>query len=206
MKPGTRPVLAVVRGGQLEGLISLADIRAIMEEEGLAEAVIASDIMTRDLCTVFEDDTLYAALEEFKRFHHDVIPVLSRGAGRQWLGMLTRQRVYEAVRKQIADVQRSVLSEHAGLAMIHHEGQIAELMLGVAPTHKDRMQRMPVPLQAVGRSLREADFARRFGAQVIAIEDEKGEILCPPDIDIPLRPDYELIAIVFAGPGEAPPT
>jgi Trk K+ transport system NAD-binding subunit len=120
--------------------------------------------------------------------------------------MLTRQRVYEAVRKQIADVQRSVLSEHAGLAMIHHEGQIAELMLGVAPTHKDRMQRMPVPLQAVGRSLREADFARRFGAQVIAIEDEKGEILCPPDIDIPLRPDYELIAIVFAGPGEAPPT
>ncbi len=206
MKSGTRPVVAVVREGQLEGLISLADIRAITGEDGLAEALIASDIMTRELCTVYDDDTLYAALEEFKRFHHDVIPVLSRGPRSQWLGMLTRQRVYEAVRNQIADVQQSVLTEHAGLAMIHHEGQIAELMLGVAPMHKDRIQRMPVPLQAVGQSLREADFARRFGAQVVGIQDEKGEIHCPPDIDKPLRPDYELIAIVFAASGEAPPT
>ena len=45
LRPGTS-LFAVVEGGRLLGLVSVADLRRIMEEPGLAEVVIAADIMT----------------------------------------------------------------------------------------------------------------------------------------------------------------
>jgi len=45
--------------------------------------------------------------------------------------------------------------------------------------------------------LRQADFAQRFGAQVIAIEYPDGTVQSPPDIDAPLRHDQTLVTIVF---------
>jgi len=68
--------------------------------------------------------------------------------------------------------------------------------MGVAPTKTDLVQRLLVPLQAVGKSLREADFRRNFQAQVIAIEEPDGTLVCPPPLDEPLRTDQRLLAIV----------
>lgn len=51
-------------------------------------------------------------------------------------------------------------------------------------------------LQAVGKSLRKADFRRQFGAQVIGIEQPDGSIQCPPDPNAPLRTSQRLVAIV----------
>lgn len=195
--PGTRPVFAVLNGSALAGLISVPDIRRIMEEPVLAESLIASDIMTEELDTVYPADNLYQALEAFRRNHHNVLPVISRDGRRRWLGMLTRQAVFEALRRQIAERQVSVLREHAGLSAIDQEGQMQQLLMAVSPARTDRIQRLLVPLQAVGQSLRAADFRRRFGVQVIAIEMADGSVQCPPELDAPLRTDQRLLAVVW---------
>lgn len=195
IKPGTRPVFAVVDNGQLVGLISLSDIHRIMDEPGLAEAIIAADLMTERLSVVCPDDDLYHAMEIFRRGNHNVLPVVERDTDR-WLGMLTRQTVYDTVRHDIEETQKLMLREHAGLMAIGQEGQLQQLVMGVAPARTDLVQRLLVPLQAVGKSLREADFRRNFKAQVIAIEQPDGTVVCPPPLDEPLRTDQRLLAIV----------
>lgn len=199
IQPGTRPVFAVVRDHRLVGLISVADIRRIMNEPGLGEAIIAADMMSERLSVVYPDQDVYQALNVFRRGNHDVLPVVSREKDRRWLGMLTRESVFNTIRGHIEQMQKLVLREHAGLAAIEQEGQLQQLVMGVAPGRKDMIQRLLVPLQAVGRSLRDADFRNRFGAQVIAIEQPDGSIQCPPDLDAPLHTGQRLVAIVWPG-------
>ena len=204
IEPGTRPVFAVLENERLAGIICVPDIRRVMEEPVLANALIASDIMTQRPAILHPGDDLYQALNVFKRQNHDVLPVVSRDSRRHWLGMLHRRRVYEALRQQAAKMQESVLREHEGLSAIDQEGQLHQLFLAVSPTRTDRIQRLFVPLQAVGQSLRQADVRRRFQIQVIAIEQPDGSLQCPPDPDAPLRTDQRLLAIVWDKTDDTP--
>ncbi|MBN2563715.1 MAG: chloride channel protein [Phycisphaerae bacterium] len=219
IKPGTRPTFAVAKQGRLLGLISVPDIRRITEELGqrtglpvtdsalhddpASEAVIAMDIMTERMVTVCPHDDVYRALEELRRSNHDVLPVVSRqdgprtGSSSRWVGMLTRERVFETVRRNIAETQKLMFHEHKGLTTIEHEGQLQQLVMGVSPMQKDMIQRHLVPMDAVGKSLRQADFRRVYGAQVIAIEQPDGSLQCPPDLDAPLSTGQRLLAIVW---------
>jgi CIC family chloride channel protein len=208
MLPGTRPVFAVVRDRRLEGLIRVPDLDRFMREPNLGEAVIAADMMAPARTAVHPDDDLYHAMHVFRRHPFDVIPVVSRDNQSQWLGMLSRQRVFEIVERHINDLYRSALAEHSGLAAIEQEGQLAQLLMGLQAAPRDRIQRLPVPPEVVGQSLRQADFAQRFGAQVIAIENPDGAVRSPPDLDAPLAGDQTLVAIVrdSAEPAEVEPS
>ena len=203
MQPGTRPVFAVVRDGRLEGLICVPDLSHFMREPNLGEAVIAADIMAPVGTITHPDDDLYHAMDVFRRHPFDVIPVVSRDNQNLWLGMLSRQQVFEIVQQHINDLYRFALAEHSGLAAIEQEGQLAHLLMGLQPAHRDRIQRLPVPPEAIGQSLRQADFAQRFGAQVIAIENPDGTVRSPPDLDLPLSGDQTLVAIVLEAAGAA---
>jgi len=197
IKPGTRPVFAVSENGRLLGLISVPDIRRIMEEPAAAEAVIAMDMMTEKLTYVYNDQDVYQALEAFRRSNHHVLPVVPRHDATRWLGMLTRERIFETVRQNISETQKLMYEEHVGLAEIEQEGKLQQLVMGVSPMERDMIQRLLVPLDAVGKSLREAEFRRNYGAQVIAIEQPDGTIACPPDLDKPLQTGQRLLAIVW---------
>ena len=195
LQPGTRPVFAVAEDGFLRGVVSTSDIRRIMDEPALAEAVIASDIMTERLIAVHPEDDLYHAMNEFRRSQHHVLPVLRAGDGR-WVGMLLRERVFESVQRHIAETQAAMLSEHAGLAAIHQEAEIQQIVMGIVPTRGQSIERLMVPMDAVGRTLREADFRRVFGAHVIAVEQPDGKVTCPPDLNAPLAANQRLLAIM----------
>lgn len=204
IKPGTRPVFAVAKKGRLVGIISVPDIRRIMEEPALAEAVIAMDIMTERLETIYPDVDMYQALNEFKRGNHQVLPVVSRDKAHRWLGMLDRERIFAEIRENLAETQKMMFREHVGLAAIEQEGQLQHLVMGVVPKGRDMIQRLLVPMDAVGRSLRETDFRRRYGAQVIAVEHPDGTVECPPNLDEPLKTGQRLMAIVwYDNPTEA---
>lgn len=194
IQPGTRPVFAVAEGQTLLGVVSTSDIRKIMEEPGLAEVVIASDIMTERLLTLHPDVDMYQAMDQFRRSQHNVLPVVRREDGR-WLGMIARERVYKRIQEHVAERQRQMLSEHAGLAAMQQEAEIQELVLGVGDARKNRFERIMVPIDAVGQSLRQADFRRRFHAQVIAIEQPTGEVQCPPSLDAPLTSSQRLLVL-----------
>jgi CIC family chloride channel protein len=199
IRPGTRPVFAVARGDAILGVVSVADIRRIMQEPGMAEVIIAMDMMTEDLVTVGPDEDVYDALESFRRTRHDVLPVVSAGGDARWLGMLTRARIFETLQRSIAETQQAMLIEHAGLSAIERESQLQQLVMGVSPMRKDMIQRLLVPMDAVGQSLREADFRRRYGAQVIGIEQSDGSLQCPPNLEAPLQTGQRLLAIVGEG-------
>ena len=131
------------------------------------------------------------------RDNHFVMPVVARGPEPKFLGMLTRADVYAAVRRRMDEMREYLLVDHEGLSVIEHEEQLHQLVMGVAAPKPENIQRLLVPLQAVGKSLREADFRRQFGVQVIAVEQPDGSIVCPPDPDLPLETKQRLVAIVM---------
>jgi chloride channel protein, CIC family len=212
IEPGTRPVFAVVKNGTLVGVISVPDIQRIMDEPGLAEAVIAEDMMTERLATLAPDDDIYQALSEFGRTQHNVLPVVSKDRDHRWLGMLTRRRVFETLQRRIGETQEQVLREHMGLRAIDTEGQIQQLVMAVSPVETDRIQRLMVPIDAVGKTIREAQMRQNYGLQVIGIEMPDGTLQFPPDLDLTLQAGHRLVATIVesapatsgteSGPGE----
>lgn len=195
IEPGTRPVFAVVRNGGLCGLVTMPDLRRIMDEPGLSEAVIAQDIMTERLITLHPEDDLYHALGEFGRTRHDVLPVVSGDGSGRWLGMLTRRHVFETLQRHVVNMQQVVMREHAGLRAFDQEGQFQQMVLAVSPVETERIQRLMVPLDAVGLSIRQTDMRNRFGLHVVGIEMPDGTIVFPPDLDLPLTAGHRLVAM-----------
>ncbi|MFG0329975.1 MAG: chloride channel protein [Phycisphaerales bacterium] len=199
IEPGTAPVFAVTRNGDLVGLISATDISRLREDEALGYGLIAEDIMNERFATVHPEDDAYYALDVCQRTAQDVVPVLSHDHHRRWIGMFSREHVAERLREHFEETQATIVREHAGLEAIEHDLQAHQLLMSVAPRDTSRVQKLFVPMQAVGQSLREADFRRRFNAQIVAIELADGTFQCPPDPDTPLRTDMRLLAIVLEG-------
>jgi CBS domain-containing protein len=195
-EPGTRPLFAVLDGPKLAGVISVPDIERLLEdpEPTLLAAVIAEDLMTTSPATLSPDNDIYEALDEFRESRHDVLPVVSDGG--DWNGMLSRRRVFESLRDRIDTMQKLVLKEHGRLHAIEEEGQIQQLLMAVSPVETDRIQRRMVPVEAIGKSLREADVRRKYNLLVIGIELADGTLQFPPDLDMPLEADHRLVATV----------
>jgi len=195
-EPGTRPAFAVVDHGRIEGMISVPEISQIMNQADISDIVIAADMMTAEPVALNPSDDLYAALAAMARNHGVVLPVVARDEGRRFLGMLTRADIHQHVRTQLDGLRRHLVLEHEALAAIEHEDTLHQLVVGVSAGKAEQIQRLIVPVQAVGMSLRQADFRRRCGVQVIAIEQADGAIQCPPHVDAPLKTDQRLIGIV----------
>ncbi len=195
--PGTQPVFAVVDKGKIVGLVSLPDIKRIMTEPGVSEAIIAADIMTEEISSVDIGEDVYSALTLMARENHIVMPVVSSRDPDVFLGMLSRKDVYAAIRSQIDEMRQHLLLEHEGLAAIDQEESLHQLVMGVSGPKFGNIQRLLIPMQAIGHSLRESDFRREFGVQVIAIEQPDGTIQCPPDPDAPLKTNQRLVGIVM---------
>jgi CBS domain-containing protein len=192
---GTRPVFAVVNGGELVGIVSLTDISRLMSEPGISSLVIAQDIMTPESTTVDPDEDLYGALELFNYAGHDVLPVVSKESGR-FEGMLARHAIHETIRSRTSELRGHLQREHAGLIAVEQDEQLHQLMLGVSAERLQSVQRMPVPFEVVGKSIRESNFGQEYHAQVIGILHPEGRLQCPPDIDTPLQRDQMLVVIV----------
>lgn len=193
VKPATRPVFAVVDGGQLRGVVSLPDIERVVSESEptLLSAVVAADIMSTTLTTVAPEDDVYEVLNRFRVSRHDVLPVIANGM--QWQGMLSRRAIFDALRERTEVIHRMVLEEHSGLRAIEEEGRVSELAMTVSPSHRDLIQRRMVPADALGKSLREADFRRVYGVIVLGVELADGTLQFPPDLDMPLDAEHRLI-------------
>jgi len=86
---------------RMVGIISLNDIRTVLMEEELARLVVVADLMTREVITVFPDDTLNRAMEQFGRKDIEQMPVVSRKDPRRVFGMLKRQDVIRSYNEQI---------------------------------------------------------------------------------------------------------
>ena len=174
-------------------MISVPEITNIMREPGISELVVAADMMTAELATLNPEDDLYVALAGMARNKDPVVPVGGPEDGSRFLGMLTHGDMHRNVRTQLNDLRKHLVREHQPLAGMEHE---EALVMGVPSSESTKVQRLLVPVQATGKSLRETDSRRQCGVQVIGIEQSDGSIQCPPDVDTPLKTDQRLIGIV----------
>ena len=194
-EPGTRPVVAVTQDDRLVGLITASDLGAILASPELPTFLVAEDAMTTDLTVLYPEESLYDALDFFERSALEVLPVVSRGWDRRLLGMLSRAQVASILRTEMERVSRAVAREHAGLRALQTDVRVEQLLMSM-PQEDVQFQRLFVPIDAVGKTLRESQFRSRYNADVIAIEERDGSIKCPPPIDLPLKTEYRLLAVV----------
>lgn len=178
---GIPPLVAVTEGERLVGVISFSELRPVLqEEEVLAGVVIAEDLMSTRYEALNPRQTLYEALVSLSRSGADAAPVVA-GHDQTFLGMLTRDAVLKVVSGHVEAMRERLVAEHAGLAAIEEQQQIAQLLSGVPAEEAGLVTRIPVDGDLVGRSLRESDFQRRRGGVVLAIQTRDHHFLCPPD-------------------------
>jgi K+/H+ antiporter YhaU regulatory subunit KhtT len=127
---------------------------------------------------------------------HDVLPVLSHDRRKRWIGMLTRRNIIERLHEELERSTQLALHEHLSLRAIEEESKISQLVTAI-PGRRPDVQRLFVPIDAIGKSLKECDFRRKYDVQVIAIEQRDGSFQCPPDPDASLRTDQRLLAVVW---------
>jgi CIC family chloride channel protein len=196
IEPGEQPTFAVVEDRSLVGVVSLADVGRIVATPDLGSTVIAYDIMRETPAKLFPDQSLYQALELFGRQQCDVLPVVLREQPNSWLGMLTRNQVYLFLKAQIAASKQHILQEHAGLKAIEEEAGLEQLLMAVLPAEGARVERLTIPIEMEGQSIRQSRFQSRYGSQVIAIVESDGRIQSPPDLDRPLSSQHRFLTIV----------
>lgn len=205
LQPGVQPTFVVVESDRIVGLISVPEIESGLDSSGAGSLVVAADMMTPHVPTLRRDDSLYSALSTMSRSKQSALPVVGDD-GKRFIGMIARSQIHKLVRHQLADMSKHLFEEHAGLAAIEHEDDVYHLAAQISPGSVARVQRLLVPIQAIGKSLREADFRRNFGVHVIAIEQPDGSVQCPPDVDAPLNVRCRLLAVSTETPAPDTPS
>lgn len=90
---------------EMVGILSLQDLRILDAKtaEALGALTIAADLCERDVLTVFADESLATALTKMDQSGYRQLPVVERQAPRSVIGMIERQHVLAAYRRQMAD-------------------------------------------------------------------------------------------------------
>lgn len=195
IQPGAQPIFAVLEGGRLCGVVTLPGLERSALDRQLAQTVLAVDIMTEGVPTLAPDDDLYHALEIFRHGNLHVLPVVADQGGGRWLGMLTRARVFDATAKRIESSRKAILEEYQGLLAMDQEARLDNLLAAVSPQGDAPIQRLLVPLDALGKSIRQCGFRSRFGVQIVAVELADGTVQMPPDLGRPLRETDRLLTL-----------
>jgi CIC family chloride channel protein len=194
LPPDEAATAFVVERGHVVGVIAFAELRHAIDAAALGPIAIAEDLMSGPGESAAPDDTLYDALGALARSRADVLPVTDPRDG-AFLGVLTRAAVHGVVVRHLTAVREDLLHEHAGFAAIEEEAQLVHLLSAMPGAQAGRVERISVDPELVGRSLREADFRRRHGGFVLAVQTADRHLLCPPDPARPLRADDLLLVL-----------
>jgi len=199
MTRGSRPSFAVVDGKRLMGVVRTSTIADVADVGGSSRHLTAKDLLAPDPQVVYPGDDLYSTLDLFRRLSVDVLPVVEEG---NYLGMLSRAAILKALRKRLADQRYHLLREHSGLTALAEEGLLENLLSEISSHAGGKVQRMSVPNDVVGKTLKESGFRERYLSQVIAVQKSTGELVTAPDPDLVLMKEDTLI--VFKEPGGDP--
>lgn len=182
---GVRPVVPVLASGRLVGIVSVAELRNLLDDPEIPSVVIAADLVSGAPACLEPRDTLYDAVALFQQRGVDAVPVVEDRETLRFVGMLTRSSVYDTLRGHLERMRASLLREHAGIAAIEEQSELVHLLGAMSSVETGSVERVPVGPELTGRSLREIDYRRTRGVEVLAIQTRERHFLCPPD---PARP------------------
>jgi len=176
----------------LAGVISIHNVKDILQEKGLEELVVADDIMTTGVPSVTPSDTLADTMRKFSARYQDVLPVVGSQENKRFLGVLHRSDIINAYNREI--LKQSAL----GIRFV--SGREKERRTDYVDLPSDyATKEIPVPQSFVGKSLKELNLRAKYGVHVLAIR--KGAIANVEGDQIP-SPEAKLEAgdrIVIVG-------
>lgn len=92
----------VVNGeGKMTGILSLNDIREVLLEESIADLIVAKDVATPKVVTVFMDESLQSALHKMIQIDVDELPVVRREAPHCIVTMISKRDIISHYYEQI---------------------------------------------------------------------------------------------------------
>jgi chloride channel protein, CIC family len=96
----------VNHAGQLVGIFSLRDLRAVLTGDRAGALVLATDIATTPVLTVDPEDDLHVALRRFTQKNIDELPVVSHEQPGRIVGVLSRRDVIAAYHQRVTEIQK----------------------------------------------------------------------------------------------------
>ena len=99
------------RAGQLVGIFSSTDIRAVLFSMEIEHLVVMNDIARTDIITTTPEEDLNTVLQKFTNRNIDSLPVVAEGDPTQLLGMLDRRAVIAFYNTQVAQRKAALSRE-----------------------------------------------------------------------------------------------
>lgn len=110
LEESTETTLPVVTPeGRLYGMISFQDLRTVLTKHEIDALVIASDIATRDIVSITEDENLNQAFEKFGLRDFDLLPVVEKDDPTKIKGVIHKSYVISYYNKRL--MERMVAEE-----------------------------------------------------------------------------------------------
>lgn len=110
LEGSTETTLPVVTPeGRLYGMISFQDLRTVLTRHEVDALVIASDIATREIVSITEDENLNQALEKFGMRDFDLLPVVEKNDPTRIKGVIHKSYVISYYNKRL--MERMVAEE-----------------------------------------------------------------------------------------------
>lgn len=146
--------------GKLQGVVSLHDIKHMLESPDTLTAVVAHDLMLPVERSIRQDERLHRATESFAQSEYERLPVVN--AEGRFLGVLAK-------RDLLAVYAQEVLGRPALLAtFVSSKGEeTSRDYVHLPPDFSVRL--VPVPDALVGKTLAEAKLPQVLGARVLEI-------------------------------------
>jgi len=89
--------------GELEGILSLQDVKSLITKRGLEDLVIVKDVMPRYTQTLTEDETLASALQKFGLQDVEALPVVDEEDPGKLVGVLKRSDIITFYNKRLLE-------------------------------------------------------------------------------------------------------
>ncbi len=175
----------VQENDQLAGVISLNDIKTLLNEGGLDGLVVAGDLARPVHTVAHAKEPLADCLRKFRETQLDSLPVSPDPNSMQIIGIVSQPDLLELYDREV--LRREFLSTLPG-SVAQDEGSLA------MPAEYTLLA-LAVPATFQGKTLRELDLRARFGTTVLAIRSKTGATYEDrlPDPDQPLETQETLI-------------
>jgi chloride channel protein, CIC family len=148
--------------GELQGSISLAELRRmLLEREYLRSVVVAGDLVVSDHATVTADDDLDVAMQILDRENVDEVAVVDPAAPKKLAGSVHKRDVIHAWNQELLrrDLAGGIGSTLAAAPRVH------EVELG----DDFVVREVQAPHSVAGRSLAALDLRARTGALILLV-------------------------------------
>ncbi len=159
--------------GTFQGSFNVHDVKEIMNEQSLADLVVAKDLVSITVSpTITTDASLADCMKKFSMFETEELPVIDSLQSNRLVGQIGR--------KDIITVYNHEILRQGSLGLKFIQGKLPEK--APAQSYVDlpdgfEINVIPVPVSMEGHTLKDLDVRHSYGVTVVAVnrKDERGE-------------------------------